>query len=149
LGRENPSYEQRLIKRQAESYREGVTDDPHTGGFILRDGQFLNMGMYGSRGDDHRIVEGVPPRRLLRDQHRTRWQNLVQVCKRAKLIRWMPETWAAEMWTAPTREQTQTLRLLLDARPMTVEAHHGRRRHYREYERWEVSDMVEDLAGFY
>ena len=52
--RSNPSYLDRLIKMQAESYGEGETYSPSTGGFLLPNGMFLNMGMYGERGDDHR-----------------------------------------------------------------------------------------------
>ena len=139
------SYLDRLIKLQAESYGEGTTMDPVTGGFLLPEGDFLNMGIYGTRGDDHRVVNYVLPRGM--GEKIGRWAGLVRVCKKIGMYRWMPENWSIEAWTPPTRAQLHTIRQLNEHKPLTVEAWKGGRSWTRQFEEWE--DAADALYGFF
>lgn len=116
------SYLERLIKAQAESYGSGVTTDPFTGGFILPDGRFLNMGMYGTRGDDHRIITHVLPNSQKFD---SQWEGLVHVARTVNLVRWQPENWSLGLFTKPTPQQLATIQHLIDWKRMANERGDG------------------------
>lgn len=116
------SYLEQLIKAQAESYGSGTTTDPFTGGFILPDGRFLNMGMYGTRGDDHRVITWVLPRSSKID---TAWDGLVHVARKANLVRWQPENWSLSIFTKPTAQQLATIQHLIDWKRMANERGDG------------------------
>jgi len=144
------SYLDRLIKRQEESYGEGTTMDPITGGFLLPTGEFLNLGAYGTRADDHRVVGHVLPPSVHKKYYAKQGGSadmMVLVCKKVGMYRWMPENWSMEAWTPPTREQGRAINQLHEHKPITIEAWKGGRSWTREFEPWD--DPADHLSGFF
>lgn len=146
----NATYLQRLKRHY------GVTDDPNLGGFLLPDGLFLDFSEgSGSRALDHRNIAGFSVRR--EQPQESRYDLLVRICKRTGMYRWMPEIWALQAWTPPTREQLITIRNLSRGRPLILEAERGTKsptsrsyKHiYREYEWWNSEQAVRDILKFF
>jgi hypothetical protein len=146
--KKNPTYESRLIKMQEEAYGEGVTSSPTQGGFLMYNGEFLNMGAYGQRGDDHRMLESVLPRSK-REKFQSRYDAMAYVAKKTNMYRWMPESWSLETWTAPSRAQLDTIEQLASMRPIAIEAWKGRSHYCNQYEEWDSERAWKDLYEFY
>jgi hypothetical protein len=111
----------------------GTTDDPGIGFFILPDGSFLDGSARTGqmRCDDHRILAGLYPNANKAEQkHGSRYALLVKVMQRANLIRWLPESWSADVVTQPTGYQISTLVDLAQVQTLTVEVF----RQTREFE---------------
>jgi hypothetical protein len=147
----NASYLDRLVKHY------GVTENPGLGGYILPDGTFLDFSEgSGSRCQDHRNISGFSVRP--EGPYESRWDLLERICKRVGMYRWMPESWAINAWTSPTREQILTIATLASMRPITLDLERGRKgpasrtfdRFFREYD-WGDDEMqpVRDMVQFY
>jgi len=122
----NASYVSRLSKHY------GVTGSEALGGFLLPDGMFLDFSEgSGARSQDHRNIVWASV--VAEKERETRYDVMARMCQRAGLIRWIPESWAVEMWRMPTQEQLDVLMRLSAASPLIVEAHRGKRTFYREF----------------
>jgi hypothetical protein len=129
------SYLDQLIKEF------GRTDNPHLGGWILPEGDFLDLsGGSGMRADDHRIINGVL-RGKGSDRFDSRYTAMMYLAKNNRMIRWMPETWSAELATKPTPAQIMTLRgLAEEGQRLTIE---GPGNFYEEYDE-DTADLIGD-----
>jgi hypothetical protein len=89
----------------------GTTSPMSARGFILTDGECLNLGQY----DDHRIICGVYP-----DSHKaelrygSRYGAFKHLCEKFNMIRWIPEAKQCEVFVEPTRQQVAAMRELAE-----------------------------------
>jgi hypothetical protein len=137
----NTSYLTKLIKEF------GVTDDPGTGGFILPEGNFLDLsGGGGFRCMDHRSILSAYPRNVNYNvTYPSRTEAMENIMKVAGLIRWMPERWYAELVTRPTAGQIATLLELGSHRPLSVEVKRGYNKKEYDYSPETIDLLLEDL----
>lgn len=96
----------------------GTTDDPGTAGYILPNGELLDLsggpGSCGSRGCDHRIVSG------LIGNFDSPSEGMVKFQEKTGAIRWTPEAPGFEVHVPPTYEQFQKLAEILEYYPDTI-----------------------------
>lgn len=92
----------------------GVGDDPISGFFILPDGLFL---LGRAVGQDHRNIGFVAPL----NQHKKFYaafagaaRLMLVIMRKHRLVRWIPEGWAAHLVTTPTAPQIRIMRGLTD-----------------------------------
>ena len=138
------SYIDRLIKEF------GVTDSPYAGFWMLPDGNFLD-GASGSgrRYEDHRIITHVKPAKDV-SVSGERDARMRAVAAKAKLIRWMPESWKAELMTKPTRAQLRTLSDLIRERSLELFYRISPTRELqRTYESYEAEDATDELRRMF
>ena len=102
----------------------GVCSPMEARGFILDDGQCLNLGQY----DDHRIICGVyPDSRKAEERYGSRYGAFKHLCQKFNMIRWIPESKMAEIFVPTTRYQDEAIRDLADAGYLQeVEVHRPR-----------------------
>jgi hypothetical protein len=90
----------------------GVTDAMGARGFILDDGQCLNLGQY----DDHRIINCVyADTEAAEERFGSRYGAFANLCRKFCMIRWIPESKMAEVFVPTTRSQDRTLLDLAEA----------------------------------
>lgn len=108
MARRNPTYRAQWEKEY------GIGDDPISGFFILPDGLFL---LGRAVGQDHRNIVFVAPVA----QHR-RFDGvfggtaklMYVIMRKHRLVRWIPEGWAADLVVRPTGAQVRVLAELAD-----------------------------------
>lgn len=111
-----------MLEKLIDEY--GTTSPMAARGFILDDGQCLNLGQY----DDHRIICGVyPDSRKAEERYGSRYGAFKHLCQKFNMIRWIPESKMAEVFVPTTRQQDEALRDLADAGALKeVEVHRPR-----------------------
>lgn len=126
----------------------GVTKNPLKGGFLLPNGWFLDFSEGSSeRSQDHRNIVWVS--RVPEKDRESRWDVLVRIATKVGMYRWMPENWALESWTPPTKAQLEIVAELAYYRPMILECNAPKRHFYREYNDNEYRKVQQDLIAFY
>jgi len=102
----------------------GVSDAMGVRGFILDDGQCLNLGQY----DDHRIINTVyADTQVAEERFGSRYGAFANLCRKFGMIRWIPESKMAEVFVPTTRDQDRTIMDLADAGMLRdVEVHRPR-----------------------
>lgn len=100
----------------------GTTDAMSARGFILDDGQCLNLGAY----DDHRIINSVySDTQAAEKRYGSRYGAFRHLCELYNMIRWIPESKMAEVFVEPTRHQLSTMRELAENGYLKeIEVHH-------------------------
>jgi hypothetical protein len=89
----------------------GTTSPMAARGFILEDGECLNLGQY----DDHRIINCVyPDSDKAEKRYGSRYGAFVNLCKKYNMIRWIPEPKQCEVFVEPTRQQVAAMRELAE-----------------------------------
>jgi hypothetical protein len=101
---------QAMYERLLEEF--GTTNAMSARGFILEDGQCLNLGQY----DDHRIINTVyADTDAAEERFGSRYGAFANLCRKFNMIRWIPEPKSVEIFVPTTRYQDETLRDLVDA----------------------------------
>jgi hypothetical protein len=102
----------------------GTSDAMGVRGFILENGECLNLGQY----DDHRIINCVYTDSDAAEQKfGSRYGAFANLCRKFNMIRWMPEAKNCEVFVPTTRDQDRTIMDLADAGMLTeVEVHKPR-----------------------
>jgi hypothetical protein len=149
--RENPSYLDVVKKEMVGSYGAATTEDPNESGFLLADGTWLKMGMYGSRGDDHRTVTGHVRGKLLQEVYQgDRWNALVRWMQVTGSIRWMPENCSFDIHVKPTAEQIDKMwRMVRACEETEIEQTRGKKNEQRIYTPPERDEMVAWIREFW
>lgn len=113
---------QAMYKRLLDEY--GTTSPMAARGFILEDGECLNLGQY----DDHRIINSVyADTEAAEERFGSRYGAFANLCRKFNMIRWIPEGKMAEIFVPTTRQQDTALRDLMDAGMLReVEVHKPR-----------------------
>lgn len=89
----------------------GTTSPMSARGFILEDGECLNLGQY----DDHRIINSVyRDSTKAEKRYGSRYGAFRALCERFNMIRWIPESKMAEVFVEPSRQQLAALRELAE-----------------------------------
>lgn len=100
----------RMYQELLDEY--GTSDALYVRGFILENGECLNLGRY----DDHRIINSVyADTQAAEDRFGSRYGAMANLCRHFNMIRWMPEQGYAEVFTDPTGDQLRTLNDLDEA----------------------------------
>ena len=90
----------------------GTSDAMSVRGFILENGECLNLGQY----DDHRIINCVyPDSDKAEKRYGSRYGAFKHLCEKFNMIRWIPESKMAEVFVPTTRSQDRTLLDLAEA----------------------------------
>lgn len=149
--RRNPSYLDLVKKDVKESYGSATTENTNQAGFLLADGTWLNMGMYGERGNDHRFVTGFVRGKWLKEVHQgDRWGALVHWMKVTGSIRWMPENCSFDIHVKPTKEQlNQIWKMARMCEETTIEQTRGKKQSILIYTPAERDFMVEQIRDFW
>ena len=103
----------------------GTTSPMSARGFILEDGECLNLGQY----DDHRIICGVYPDSDKAElRYGSRYGAFKHLCEKFNMIRWIPEAQQCEVFVEPTRQQLAAMRELAEEGMLNeIEVHPPRR----------------------
>lgn len=113
---------QAMYQRLLEEF--GTSDAMGVRGFILDDGQCLNLGQY----DDHRIINTVyADTQAAEERFGSRYGAFANLCRKFCMIRWIPEAKQCEVFVPTTRSQDRTIMDLADAGYLKeVEVHRPR-----------------------
>ena len=89
----------------------GTTSPMAARGFILEDGECLNLGRY----DDHRIINCVyADTDAAEERFGSRYGAFVNLCRKFNMIRWIPEAKQCEVFVEPSRSQLSAMRELAE-----------------------------------
>lgn len=108
-----------MLDKLIEEY--GTTSPMAARGFILDNGECLNLGQY----DDHRIICGVyPDSQKAEARYGSRYGAFKHLCEKFNMIRWIPESKSTEVFVEPTRQQLAAMRELAEeGLLLTIEVH--------------------------
>jgi hypothetical protein len=100
----------KMYERLLEEF--GTSDAMAVRGFILENGECLNLGQY----DDHRIINCVyTDSEAAEAKFGSRYGAFANLCRKFNMIRWMPENKSVEIFVPTTRDQDRTIMDLADA----------------------------------
>lgn len=89
----------------------GTTSPMSARGFILDDGECLNLGSY----DDHRIINCVyADSDAAEKRYGSRYRAFRHLCEIYNMIRWTPESKTCEVFVPPTGRQISAMRELAE-----------------------------------
>lgn len=137
-----------VLDRAIKEY--GLTDWWPDAGFILSDGSMLDLSGGGAMGRaiDHRNVgQFYSGKRSL-----SGWESMVWFVRLTGAIRFMPESMGFDLFVEPTRKQIATMLEIVEesGRPPILDMQGPRgKKHYREYEEWELGEFRRDLVRFW